>query len=299
LNFIIVRRVRRSDTRVLPYLKRFAEAEIAIGFTVVLAAASLTSQPPAIDMASGRVTSTEIVQRFRLRLPRFSTPALSELSPATPLGFSAPAVSTSQLQSFVPGYSPYTNGPGDIAWSEYNHHWSGLVVFVIGVLALTARTTGWRAAQHWPLAFLALALFLFLRSDPENWPLGPRGFWESFAVAEVLQHRVFVLLIVAFAIFEWRIQTGRTTSRRAALVFPAVCIGGGALLLTHSHSLGNVSEELLAELSHIPLAILAVVAGSTRRLELQLSGSNSRIPGGIWPICFVLIGVILMNYHES
>ena len=26
--------------------------------------------------------------------------------------------------------------------------------------------------------------FLFLRSDPENWPLGPNGFWESFAVVD-------------------------------------------------------------------------------------------------------------------
>ena len=33
------------------------------------------------------------------------------------------------------------------------------------------------------------------------------------------------------------------------------------MLMTHSHSLGNVKEEFLAELSHIPLALLAVAAG--------------------------------------
>ncbi|MFN8009628.1 MAG: hypothetical protein U0V70_21860 [Terriglobia bacterium] len=44
--------------------------------------------------------------------------------------------------------------------------------------------------------------------------------WESFLAAEVLQHRIFVLLIVLFAVFEWGVQTGRLRSRQAAYVFP-------------------------------------------------------------------------------
>jgi hypothetical protein len=79
-----------------------------------------------------------------------------------------------------------------------------------------------------------------------------------------------VLLIVAFAVFEWRVQLSRIRVERAGLVFPVVCAAGGALLLTHSHSLGNVKEEFLAELSHIPLALLAVMAGWSRWLELRL-----------------------------
>src|SRR5204862_6362956 len=102
-------------------------------------------------------------------------------------------------------------------------------------LALLARTGTAPWARNWPLAFLGLAVFLFLRADPENWPLGPRGFWASFAVAEVAQHRLFVLLIVGFAVFEWGVRTGRIRDPRAALVFPSVCLFGGALLLTHSH----------------------------------------------------------------
>jgi len=34
-------------------------------------------------------------------------------------------------------------------------------------------------ARHWPLLFLGLAVFLFLRSDPEVWPLGDIGFFTS------------------------------------------------------------------------------------------------------------------------
>lgn len=170
---------------------------------------------------------------------------------------------------------------------------------MVGLLAVLARSgiAGW--ARNWPLAFLGLAVFIFLRADPENWPLGPRSFWQSFAVADVLQHRLFVLLIVAFAGFEWSVQTGRIPSGRAGLVFPMVCAIGGALLLTHSHSLGNIKEELLAELSHSTLAILAVAAGWSRWLELRLDGSWRRAPAWIWPICFVFIGVILLNYREG
>jgi putative copper resistance protein D len=298
-NFLIVRKPESMAAWLLPRLRRFAEAEVGIGFTVILAAASLTSQPPAADLRAGRVSAAEIAERMSPRWPHLDTPRLSELSPATPLGFNDAERKQPGLQSFVPGASYSPNTPGDIAWSEYNHHWAGLIVLSAGVLAVLARSgaAGW--ARNWPLAFLGLAVFLFLRADPENWPLGPRSFWQSFAVADVLQHRLFVLLIVAFAGFEWGVQTGRITSPRAGLIFPLVCATGGALLLTHSHSLGNIKEELLAELSHIPLAIFGVTAGWARWLELRLTGSPRRVSAWIWPVCFVLIGIVLLNYRES
>ncbi len=108
-----------------------------------------------------------------------------------------------------------------------------------------------------------------------------------------------MVLIVAFAGFEWAVRTGRIAARRAGLVFPAVCAVGGALLLAHSHTLGNVKEELLAELSHIPLAILAVIAGWSRWLELRLAVPQRRALAWIWPVCFVLIGAVLLNYREG
>jgi putative copper resistance protein D len=203
--------------------------------------------------------------------------------------------------SFVPGQLVSTNNAADIAWSEYNHNWAGLIVFAIGVLSLAARRMSW--ARNWPLVFFGLAVFLLIRADAENWPLGPHGFWESFQVAEVAQHRFFVLLIVAFGIFEWRVQRATIRVERAGLVFPMVCAAGGALLLTHSHSLGNVKEELLAELSHASLAIFAVIAGWSRWLEIRLkpeqAGRIRRLVPWIWPICFIFIGAILLNYREA
>jgi copper resistance protein D len=294
LNLQVVRAVRRGRSPDLLPLRRFAEAEVGIGFTVLLAAASLTSTPPAIDVVADRVTGQEIVRRMTPRWPRMETPALAELSPANAL---VVPENTWLPGSFVPGQARQVSKPADIAWSEYNHHWAGLVVLMAGVLAAFSRKFGW--ARHWPLAFLGLAVFLLIRADSENWPLGPRGFWESFRVAEVAQHRFFVLLIVAFVIFEWAVQTGRLARHRAGLVFPLVCAVGGSLLMTHSHSLGNVKEELLAELTHIPLAIFAVVAGWSRWLEIRLPSARAGVVAWIWPICFALMGTVLMLYRET
>jgi putative copper resistance protein D len=294
LNFKIVQAIRRGFAPRLICLRCFGEAEIGIGFTVILVAASLTSTAPAIDVVGGRVSPQEIAQRMKPQWPRMKTPSVADLSSATPL---PNAEAWTKSSSVVRGKPQRVSSLADIAWSEYNHHWAGLVVLTIGLLALLAHPFRW--ARHWPLVFLALAVFLLIRADSENWPLGPRGFWESFQVAEVAQHRFFVLLIVVFALFEWSVRAGNSLQRRARLVFPLVCAAGGALLMTHSHSLGNVKEEFLAELSHIPIAIFAVAAGWSRWMEIRVPDGSARITTWIWPVCFALIGAVLMLYREA
>jgi putative copper resistance protein D len=73
---------------------------------------------------------------------------------------------------------------------------------------------------------------------------------------------------------------------------------GGVVLLTHSHAITNVKENLLVELTHVSLGLLAVFAGWARWLELRLPANNRKIPSWIWPVCFALIGVGLLNYRE-
>jgi putative copper resistance protein D len=45
-------------------VRRFAEAELGIYFTIILAAASLSSPPPAVDLPVDRLSKSEITQRF-------------------------------------------------------------------------------------------------------------------------------------------------------------------------------------------------------------------------------------------
>ncbi len=304
-NYFLVRAIanRSNDADTKISLIRFAEVEIGIGLTVILAAASLTSQPPGVDLTQDRVTLHEITARYSPRMPRFTSPPVKVMSKSSEEERRRAKRAGRKLpSSFVPGSSAIGNDtPDDIAWSEYNHSWAGVVVFLMGILALLSRSRYFQWAKIWPLMFLGLAVFLFFRADPENWPLGPNGFWESFGSADVLQHRIAVVLIIVFAIFQWRVETNRVHSHAAALVFPVVCALGGVVLLTHTHALSNVKEQLLVELSHTPLAIFAVIAGWSRWLELRLPAANPtrKYLAWVWPACFIMIGLLLMDYHES
>jgi putative copper resistance protein D len=301
-NFLLVRHLRADPATPVDRMKRFAEVELGIGIAIFFAAASLTSVPPAVDLTQDRVSWQDIVERNAPRWPRLASPdhdALALPALQAQLDAEAQAQARKPAPAFIPGSGdlPPRNA-ADIAWSEYNHHWSGLFVLAIGLLALLNQG-GVRWARHWPLIFLGLAGFLFLRSDPEVWPLGEEGFFASFRDVEVVQHRMFVLLTVAFALFEWRVRARGWGSRRAALVFSLICAGGGALLLTHSHAIANVKDALLIELTHTPLALAAIVAGWSRWLELRLAPPLSRTAGWVWPVCFVLIGLILLSYREA
>src|SRR5918996_3762630 len=146
LNFRAVRRVSAGgDVRLL----RFVEVELGLGITVLFAAASLTSLPPAVDVTTDRATVAEVAGRFRPAPPRLTSPPVDEL-----------------IAKAEPLMAPVTRRePIERAWSEYNHHWAGFFVLTMGLLAALERC-GLRAARHWPLVLLGLAGFLFLRHHP-------------------------------------------------------------------------------------------------------------------------------------
>ena len=159
-NFLLVERLRARPATPVTRLKRFAEVEIGIGVAIFFAAASLTSVPPAVDLTQDRVTWPEIVERNTPEWPRFASPDHDKLAlPALQAKLDAEAAhhSATPQVAFVPGSGdlPPRNA-ADIAWSEYNHHWSGLFVLAIGLLSLL-NAAGLRWARHWPLLFLGLA----------------------------------------------------------------------------------------------------------------------------------------------
>jgi copper resistance protein D len=306
MNFLLVERLRSDPTTSINRLRRFAEVEFGIGIAIFFAAASLTSVPPAVDLTQDRVSWQEIVERNTPEWPRMSSPDHDVLAlPAlqAKLDAEAAAKKAAPQVAFIPGAGelPPRNAD-DIAWSEYNHHWAAVFVIAVGLLALLNRA-GLRWARHWPLVFLGLAVFLFFRSDPEVWPMGEEGFFDSLRDVEVLQHRFFVLLIVVFAFFEWRVRATNWTSRSAALVFPLLCAAGGTMLLTHSHAIANVKDQLLIELTHTPLALAGIAAGWARWLEIKLNPRENpivwQVAGWVWPVCILFCGLLLLGYREA
>ncbi|MGH7354127.1 MAG: copper resistance D family protein [Candidatus Rokuibacteriota bacterium] len=277
-NFGLARRIAGAPP---VRLSRYVEVELGLGVTILFVAASLTSLPPAVDVTSDRATVPEVAARFVPGPPRLTSPPITEL-----------------LRTAEPLMEKQTTRlPIERAWSEYNHHWAGLFVLAMGLLAALERL-GVRAARHWPLVFLGLAGFLFARNDPRAWPLGPAGFWESMWLPDVLQHRAFVLLVVAFAVFEWTVRTGRLSPRPWVYVFPLLCAAAGGLLLTHSHAMFSLRDQFLVEVTHAPIGILGVFAGWGRWLELRLPQAG-RGPGWIPPVCFSVIGLLLLFYRED
>jgi putative copper resistance protein D len=279
----------------LMFLRRLTEIEIWIGFSVILAAASLTSQPPAVDLVQDRLTGHEIITRFTPQRPHFDHPGAETLAPATPQEVAIRNFDNLELTA------SHSNRTPDMAWDEFDHHWVGLMLLLVGFGALLSPRYKW--ARHWPLVFFLMTIFLLLYADPENWPIGPVSFWQSFADPEVLQHRIYFCLLTLYGIFEWGVQTGRLRSQRAAGVFPALVALGGAALLLHSHTLGNVKQELLVEMSHNTLGILGIFTGSVRWLEIRLrdvpdAERARRIAAIVWPGGFLLTALVLLNYRE-
>jgi len=302
-NFLLLHRFARTG-EFLPRLRRFVECEVIIGICVFGIAASLTSVPPAADLPDDRVTWAEIAERAVPHAPRIASPSHADLGiPALQAQLDAQwraQAESDRPQAFIPGegFLPPRNA-FDIAWSEYNHHMSGFVVLAVGLVALLDATRRVPWARHWPLLFIGLAIFLFMRSDPEAWPLGDIGFLESLRDPEVLQHKLLSLLVVVFAISEWTVRL-RGKRGGAAYVFPVAMALGGFLLLAHTHAIANVKEALLVELSHLPLGAAAIIAACARWLELRAGpAAEARVARWVWPGCLVFISGLLILYREA
>jgi copper resistance protein D len=298
INFLMLRKL--SPDEVMPRLRRLIEAEVGIGLTVILTAASLTSQPPAVDQPGDTVSFAQIVERIKPAMPRLTYSEATLSINRTP-GSGAPAGNVGgELPTAydVDGNALSARKVAQALESQANHNWMGVLVLGMGVLALLARTGKAPWAEYWPLLLIGIAIFIILQADSECWPVGWKSVGACMADPEVFQHRLAALVCIGFAIFELRVRRRKRENDPMAMVFPLMCAAGGAVLLTHQHAITNVKESLLVELSHVPMGVLAVFAGWSRWLELRLPPENRKIPSWIWPVCFVLIGAGLLNYRE-
>ena len=81
VNFLLLRDAPKDQ--VMPRLRRLIEAELGIGITVILTAASLTSQPPAVDQPEETVSMHQIWHRIKPAAPRLNYHFIPETDSAT------------------------------------------------------------------------------------------------------------------------------------------------------------------------------------------------------------------------
>jgi len=269
----------------------YIEAETFILVGVLFIAATLSSQPPSVDIKELSATVSEVAEMFTPRMPRLTSPTHEQLLAGEP--------GRVAVVDKIPS-------PAATEWSDYNHNVSGVFLTLMGLIAMFSYIRRFEWARYWPLGFVGLSIFLFFRSDAETWPLGPIGFWEStFGNGEVFQHRIATLLAFALGVMEMRARTNRHADQLRYL-FPILCAFGGVLLLTHAHAEFELKSEYLIQSTHTAMGLLAVIMASGRWLELRLAETDGsyggyldgKIAGFVSILAMFLIGNILLFYRE-
>jgi putative copper resistance protein D len=276
----------------VPY---YIEAETLVLVILLFTAASLASQPPAIDIPNLTASWQEVLDTFAPRIPRTSSPSHEALL----AGEAGRVAIVGQIPS-----------EAATAWSDYNHNISGIFLTVMSFVAMLSYIKRLPSAfsmfdkylplaKYWPFGFVALGVFLFFRSDAESWPLGPIGFWDStFNNGEVLQHRIATLLVFVLGVMELRARMSHDPNSKLPFVFPMLAAFGGLMLLTHSHIGFQAKSAFLIQVGHTLMGVFSLVLACGRWLELKLDRPGKDIAGFVSVAALFQIGLILMFYRE-
>jgi len=290
LNFLVIRPAlsaaslsgNEPDPR-RPLLARrllsLVEIEASVGAAILALAAVLGAVPPAVDDPGGTLSLGRLLYLFTPRPPPVSSPGLG------------------------PGPWPaIQQTPDDYAYSVFNHTWAGAALMV---MAMGSFLEGWqgrrfRWARAWPIGFVLLAIFLFVRNDPEAWPFGPVGFLESMRIPEMVQHRLSVLLLVALGGVEYLGRSGQVGRSRWAYIFPSLCLVGGFMLFSHSHDIGvsTTDTQTYIYVQHAVMGTFALLAGLSRWFQLSRS-QEGRWFGRLWPLFVFLLGLQMFLFYKE
>jgi hypothetical protein len=210
------------------------------------------------------------------------------------------------------GMSMSTNEPTQaelLSWkreSEGNHHLIGLFVVLGGffLLAQGVLKKKFPAVRYaWPVCFLLSGLFVLVYSDTELWPFGPKPWIQgTITNPEVIQHKVFAVLLVVVGVIETERARGRLKAVWAAWVFPVLAVAGSALLLFHSHSADVWGTDHMAVMEHIQAEHLSyALTGFSIGLAKGFAEVTTRWQfalATLWPSLMIVLGVLLMFYTE-
>jgi putative copper resistance protein D len=264
-------------------LPRLAETEAIVLVIILFAATSLSAQPPAVDHpVADTAEVAEVVEVFPPKVPSLQAPSVDAMRRSR-------AEMASGKERTREAY----------LWSNFSHNVSGLILLGTGLFALVAlaRGTGWD--RHWPLGFVALAVFVYLRASANEgaWPFGTTSLWHIDA--EGLQHRMAAGLVLGLGLIEWRAWARVVPVPALPYVLPVLASAGAVPLLTHSHAAFQSKASFLVQVTHSTMGALAALLAAARWLELRLTPPASRWAGVAASLAVVAIALVLIFYREA
>jgi len=282
LNFLAAREWKGSGqlTSMMTRVPAYIEVEIILAVGLLFTAASLTGFPPSVDVAEATASPAEMWTMYDPKVPRLAGPELILID----------APELTNLQTGKMGKKE------DMSWDRFNHNFSGVVVIAMAIVALFDLLGRYRWARSWPLMFVGFSVLIFVFANPDHWPMGSIGFIESLQETEVVQHWLAAIVVFGLGWFEWRARESAFSQKQLQFVFPSLCIVGGIILLTHSHSIAELKQEFLIQSTHVSMGVLGVLLGCGRWLEIRLSAPYDRVAGVMSIGAMMLVGFILLFY---
>jgi hypothetical protein len=185
-------------------------------------------------------------------------------------------------------------------YSLFMHHAAGVGLVLVSLFLLAYRLTEQRFAIlriSIGATWFLLGVFLFIRSDPEGWPIGLAGFLESFTMptrGEWIQHKVLSMIPMFMGIY-----TGRAHTQMPKVYWNYAAAGlalfGALALTTHQH-LNHPGMDVV-NLQHRLFAITALfIAGSLiidSKRDLTWKFKPYMLPCGL-----LILGLQLAFYVE-
>jgi putative copper resistance protein D len=184
------------------------------------------------------------------------------------------------------------------------HHAAGVGLLMIGGLMLIDRLT----QRQYPIfmkgvgaTWIGLGIFLFIRSDPEAWPMGPPGFWESFSIpttSEWVQHKLLSMIPMFMGVYT--MKGGGLPSQNLVIPWHYVAAAlaglGGLGLLIHQH-LDHPEGMDIVNIQHRFFALTAMFIAASLILDVK-EHVRWRSKPYFLPIGLLVLGLQLFIYVE-
>jgi hypothetical protein len=190
--------------------------------------------------------------------------------------------------------------------SEFNHHIAGLFVVLAGLFIFAEGNVRERwpwIRFAWPLCFILSGIFVLLWSDTELWPFGSQSWYYQLSHnAEVLQHKIFAVLLLVLGIIEFRRSQGVLKSAWARWMFPLLAMVGSSMLFFHQHKAGMHGPnhmELMRRIQseHFSFSVAGFGIGLSKGLSETESAWRSFFER-LFPALLMVLGALLLVYAE-